>query len=118
MVVSRFTIAVRQVLTLVAVRQQIGLARVVTDEVSFAYLTDFYILSQHQGKGLGKWVLRILDDVFSSWPHLRRLMLITDSKNGKPFYQAQLEGSHELDLTPKGYVVMEKLYDGAPGIFR
>jgi hypothetical protein len=45
-------------------------------------------------------------------------MFITDPKNGKPFYEAQLERCHELDLVSKGYVMMEKLYDGAPKIFR
>lgn len=99
-------------------KQQIGLARLITDEVSLAYLTDFYILSEHQGKGLGKWVLTLINDVLQTWPHLRRLLFITDQKNGKPFYEAQLERCHMLDLVPKGYVMMEKLYDGAPQTFR
>lgn len=100
------------------VRQQIGLARVVTDEVSFAYLTDFYCLKQFQGKGLGSWILSILDDTFATWPHLRRLMFITDPVNGKPFYEKHLQKCHELDLVSKGYCMMEKLYNGAPKVFR
>ncbi|OTA98126.1 hypothetical protein M426DRAFT_17737 [Hypoxylon sp. CI-4A] len=31
---------------------QVGLVRVVTDNVTFAYLTDVYILPEYQGKGL------------------------------------------------------------------
>lgn len=98
------------------VRQQVGLARLVTDEVSFAYLTDFYIT--HQGKGLGKWVLQVMDEMLSSWPHLRRLMFITDPIRGKPFYEANLPRCHEQDLVSKGYTMLEKLYDGAPKIFQ
>jgi hypothetical protein len=100
------------------VRQQIGLARVVTDEVSFAYLTDFYCLKRFQGKGLGKWTLSILDETFAAWPQLRRLMFITDSTHGKPFYEKTLPKCHEVNLVSKGYCVMEKLYDGAPKIFQ
>lgn len=35
-------------------KQQIGLARVVTDFVRMAYLADVFIMEVHQGKGLGK----------------------------------------------------------------
>ncbi|KAJ9111076.1 hypothetical protein QFC19_001274 [Naganishia cerealis] len=96
-------------------RQQVGLARLVTDEVSFAYLTDFYVL--HQGKGLGTWVLQVMDEMLSTWPHLRRLMFITDPKHGKPFYETRLPRCHELDLVSRGYTMMEKLYEGAPKVF-
>ncbi|KAH8649039.1 hypothetical protein BX600DRAFT_517433 [Xylariales sp. PMI_506] len=57
--------------------QQIGLARVVTDNVTFAYLTDVYVLKEHQGKGLGRWLLECLNEVIKSWPHLRRFMFLT-----------------------------------------
>lgn len=33
--------------------KMLGFARVVTDTVVFAYLMDFYICEEHQGKGLG-----------------------------------------------------------------
>ena len=33
---------------------QIGFARVVTDKVRFAYLSDVYVLEDHRGRGLGK----------------------------------------------------------------
>jgi GNAT superfamily N-acetyltransferase len=36
---------------------QIGLARVVTDYATFAYLCDVYILEEYQGQGLGKWLM-------------------------------------------------------------
>ncbi|KAI1121414.1 hypothetical protein F5Y10DRAFT_102222 [Nemania abortiva] len=57
--------------------RQIGLARFITDAVSFGYLTDVYVLPEYQGKGLGRWLMACLDDVIKSWLHLRRVMLVT-----------------------------------------
>lgn len=37
--------------------EQVGLARVVTDFTVFAYLCDVYILDEHRGQGLGKWLI-------------------------------------------------------------
>jgi len=36
---------------------QIGLARVVTDYATFAYLCDVYVLESHRGRGLGQWLI-------------------------------------------------------------
>ncbi len=35
-------------------KQQVGFARIVTDQVVFAWLMDVFIDEMHQGKGLGK----------------------------------------------------------------
>jgi GNAT superfamily N-acetyltransferase len=37
---------------------QVAMARVISDEVTFAYLTDVYVLEAHQGKGLSKAMMR------------------------------------------------------------
>ncbi len=37
--------------------KQVGLARVVTDHATFAYLCDVYVIEEHRGKGLGKWMV-------------------------------------------------------------
>jgi GNAT superfamily N-acetyltransferase len=37
---------------------QVGLARVVTDHATFAYLCDVYVLEEHRGHGLGKRLMR------------------------------------------------------------
>lgn len=66
--------------------RQIGLARLITDEVSFAYLTDVYVLEDFQGKGLGRWMIECLNESLDSWPHLRRSMLVT-SHRGPDFYK-------------------------------
>ncbi|WP_017728224.1 GNAT family N-acetyltransferase [Halalkalibacterium ligniniphilum] len=64
-------------------RIQIGFARVITDLVTFAYLTDVFIVKEHRGKGLGKW---LLETITSYEPlHIRRIMLNTD--DGHSFYE-------------------------------
>ena len=55
---------------------QVGLVRVVTDHATFAYLCDVYVLEEHRGRGLSKWMMRVV----MSHPALsgaRRAMLAT-----------------------------------------
>jgi len=40
--------------------QQVGFARVVTDYVRMAYIADVFILEAHQGKGLGKQLIKTI----------------------------------------------------------
>jgi len=56
--------------------QQVGLARVITDRATFAYLSDVYILPEHRGQGLAK---RVLAEVFEhpELQGLRRMLLFT-----------------------------------------
>lgn len=37
--------------------RQIGFARVVTDFATFAWVADVFILEEHRGKGLAKWLM-------------------------------------------------------------
>lgn len=55
---------------------QVGLARVITDGATFAYLCDVYVLPEHQGQGLGRW---LMECVMGSprLQGLRRWMLVT-----------------------------------------
>ena len=56
--------------------EQVGFARVVTDYATFAWVADVFILDQHRGRGLGKWLI----DVIVSHPELqgfRRWVLAT-----------------------------------------
>ncbi len=60
---------------------QVGLARVVTDYATFAYLCDVYVLEQHRGFGLAK---RMMREVMAH-PALtgaRRIMLATRDAHG------------------------------------
>jgi GNAT superfamily N-acetyltransferase len=60
---------------------QVGLARVITDETTFAYLCDVYVLPAHQGRGLGRW---LMECVMASprLQGLRRWMLVTRDAHG------------------------------------
>ncbi|RUS23303.1 hypothetical protein BC937DRAFT_88509 [Endogone sp. FLAS-F59071] len=49
--------------------QQIGLARIVTDYATFAYIMDLYVLDKFRGRGLGGWLL----DCVMRYPELNRL---------------------------------------------
>ncbi|HEY4592829.1 MAG TPA: GNAT family N-acetyltransferase, partial [Thermoanaerobaculia bacterium] len=40
---------------LYAGERQIGLARVITDNATYAYLCDVYVLPEWRGRGLGLW---------------------------------------------------------------
>ncbi len=39
---------------------QVGFARAVTDFATFAYITDFFIIESHRGRGLGKWLISVI----------------------------------------------------------
>ncbi|HEX6873552.1 MAG TPA: GNAT family N-acetyltransferase [Micromonosporaceae bacterium] len=56
--------------------KQVGFARVVTDEATFAWLCDVYIGPDHRGKGLGTWLAQTVhDDVTARG--VPRIMLAT-----------------------------------------
>jgi GNAT superfamily N-acetyltransferase len=60
---------------------QIGLARVVTDFSTFAWLCDVYILEEYRGRGIGKWLM----ETILSHPGLhgvRRFLLVTRDAHG------------------------------------
>lgn len=56
--------------------RQIGLARVITDQATFAYLCDVYVLEEYRGQGLSKWMLETVF-VDPDLQGLRRFMLAT-----------------------------------------
>ncbi len=61
--------------------EQVGLARVVTDRATFAYLCDVYVLEAHRGRGLGEWLMSAV----MSHPDLqglRRFSLATRDAHG------------------------------------
>lgn len=68
--------------------EQIGLARMITDGVSFGYLSDTYVLPEYQGHGLGKWLIDCVAEVFSreNMPFLRRILLLTSDPRTQDFY--------------------------------
>ena len=56
--------------------RQIGLARMITDRATFAYLCDVYVLDEYRGRGLGVW---LVESVLGhpDLQGLRRFMLAT-----------------------------------------
>lgn len=55
---------------------QIGFARVVTDYATFAWLADVFVLPEHRGSGLGKWLVETVTSV-EELKGLRRWLLAT-----------------------------------------
>lgn len=59
----------------------VGFARVITDYATFAYVGDVFVLEEHRGKGLSKWLMQVIVDD----PRLegfRRWMLATRDAHG------------------------------------
>lgn len=61
--------------------RQIGLARVITDRATYAYLCDVYVLQQFRGQGLGRWLMETVMD-HPDLHGLRRVALVTRDAHG------------------------------------
>ena len=62
-------------------QKQVGFARVITDEATFAYLADVFIDEQYRGRGLSKWLVQTILG-YPSLQGLRRFMLATRDAHG------------------------------------
>jgi GNAT superfamily N-acetyltransferase len=62
-------------------RRQIGLARVITDYATFAYVCDVFVLDEHRGGGLGVWLMECVA-AHPELQGLRRWMLGTKDAHG------------------------------------
>jgi GNAT superfamily N-acetyltransferase len=60
---------------------QIGLARVVTDYATVAYLADVFILPEHRGRGLSKWLMETVI-AHPALQGFRRFLLNTRDAHG------------------------------------
>ena len=61
--------------------KQIGLARIVSDYTTFAWLCDVFIHEDHRGHGLGKWLMETVH-AHPELQGLRRWMLATRDAHG------------------------------------
>src|SRR6476659_9236422 len=61
--------------------KQVGFARMVTDEATFAYLADVFIDEFHRGKGLSKWLIQVIM-AHPGLQGLRRILLATRDAHG------------------------------------
>jgi GNAT superfamily N-acetyltransferase len=79
---------------------QVGCARMITDQATFAYLADVYIVDDHRGLSLGYWLVETImaDERLSG---LRRFMLATS--NMHTLYEKF--GFHALE---KPEIIMER----------
>ena len=56
--------------------RQVGYARIITDTATFAYLADVFIDENYRGKGLGKWLVKVIL-AHPDLQGLRRIILAT-----------------------------------------
>lgn len=88
-------------------RTQIGLARIITDYATYAYLCDVYVAEPYRGQGLGRWMMRcVLDHRVVG--HLKRIALLTHDAEG--FYR-----DLGFDAAKSGTIYLERLR--AAGMF-
>ena len=60
---------------------QIGFARIISDQATFAYLADVFILTNYRGKGLSKQLMEYII-AFPQLQGLRRWVLATSDAHG------------------------------------
>lgn len=60
---------------------QVGMARVVSDRATFAWVCDVFILDKYRGQGLGKWLMECIA-AHPDLQGLRRWMLATRDAHG------------------------------------
>lgn len=77
--------------------EQIAFARMITDSATFAYLSDVYVLEEHRGQGISKW---LMDEILThpDLQGLRRIALATSDAHGlyKQFGFTALQSPHLL----------------------
>lgn len=81
--------------------KQVGFARVITDHITFAYLSDVFIDEDYRGRGLGQ----ILLDTIYAHPDLQninRWMLLTKDAHG-------LYEKYGFKITSKADWIMDKV---------
>jgi len=62
-------------------KRQIGLARVVSDYATFAWLCDVFIDEEYRGRGLGKWLMETVTG-HPDLQGLKRFLLVTRDAHG------------------------------------
>lgn len=62
-------------------KKLVGFARVITDQATFAYLSDVFVLESHRGRGLSKWLMEVIL-AHPQLQNLRRWTLATRDAHG------------------------------------
>jgi GNAT superfamily N-acetyltransferase len=61
--------------------KQVGFARVISDFATYAYIGDVFVLDDHHGQGLGKWLMQCIME-HPRLQGLRRWSLVTRDAHG------------------------------------
>lgn len=86
--------------------KQLGMARLITDHITFAWITDVYVLGEYRKLGLGKWLIQCCQEVLDRMPALRRAMLVTSNPPEKIKFYEKYFGMNVLVQDPNKLVVM------------
>jgi len=62
-------------------KAQVGFARVIADQATFAYLADVFVMESHRGKGLATWLVEAIQS-HPDLQGLRRFLLATRDAHG------------------------------------
>lgn len=65
----------------------VGAARLITDRVTFGYLTDVYVLEEHQHRGLGTFMMKCLNEIVEEWPDLRAIWILSSGSGSRSLYE-------------------------------
>ena len=87
------------------VKTPVGMARMITDYATLAYLTDVYIAPEHQGQGVGKWLIACCREICIGMEYLRFMVLLTGSEQAQALYRREL-GMAKLDGVEVGLTCM------------
>ncbi len=82
---------------------QVGFARLVTDQATFAWLCDVFVDEAHRGQGLGKWLVETACDYVDK-VGVSQVLLATRDAQG--LYQAY--GDFENLSNPESYLTRIK----------
>ena len=63
--------------------RQAGFARVVSDFSTIAWLGDVFVLAEHRGRGLGKWLVQTIVE----HPDLQRVRMILKTADAQSLYE-------------------------------
>ena len=85
--------------------EQVGFARVITDQATVGYLCDVVIAEAHRGQGLGQWLLTCI----LNHPTLRGCRIDLFTKDAQEFY-------HAFGFGPHCYTNMVRYPTDLPGI--
>lgn len=93
-------------------RPMIGFARLITDSVTVAYLTDVYILRDYQHRGLSSWLIDCVNEWTELMPHMRQLVLVASEGKSEQYYAKKL-GVGRLENKSAGSRLLNRIGPGS-----